>query len=190
MWESGTTRALLSLTLIGLFAAMTAGCSGASGLDRSKKLVDLSQDEWNELCNSAPRAMDTPSCPMGHLDDINDPSSCMLFYGLAGADCTATVATSEECAHTLAYDPCHVTDVGLSTPACLVTQSCFGSLCQSRCQSCASDCMATCVQYTAGLTKECAACIMSAFGSALTCPDFTALPPDHCGSVCPGLARG
>ena len=169
-----------------LVCALAIAC-GSDGLDRSKKLADLTRDEWNQLCEAAPRAMNTPSCPNGALININDPSLCKRLYGTLVADCTATVATSEDCTSTLAKDPCNAAEQGLSTPACLVTQACFGTLCQLKCQPCngGTDCLSSCAQYAAGLTEPCASCIMTVFTSPSTCPDFSALPPDECRSACP-----
>jgi hypothetical protein len=179
---------LCLLSLVGLLVELSVGCSGSSALDGSKKLVDLTHAEWNELCQSAPRAMNTPSCPNGSSDDVNDPTVCMNEFGTLRPDCVATVAMSEECEKTLAGDPCHAADEGLSSPACLVTQACLGTLCSPKCQLCAdpSGCTSTCAPFETGLTKECAACIMTGFGSPLMCPDFTQLPADHCGSACAG----
>jgi hypothetical protein len=178
----------------GLVVALI-GCGGGNGLDPSKKLVDLTPAEYMRLCDDAPRPAGSKngsvSCPGGgDSPDVNDPDACLSLT--LSPDCTATVADSEQCTMALSNDPCDVT-AQLSTPACVLTQSCFGTLCSAICLFCASQsqCLSSCAAFTAGLTLGCASCIHGLYESE-TCPDFTALPSpyDQCQSVCGHDADG
>jgi hypothetical protein len=192
-----------------IFACALAGCgggggSGGSGLDRSKKLVDLTPAEKQQICDRAPRPQGTDlpgvaACgDAGFSSTINDPGFCLAGLYAEKPGCAATVGDSDDCEQALVDHACD-TSVAYATAACQATVACSSSACVAFCNNncfradagVADQCLSSCASFTATApdapNDTCASCLLQPYDGS--CPDFTTLPSglDACRSACPGI---
>lgn len=96
-----------------LSLALVAACSGGSGIDGDKRVVDLSDSEIDDLCNyiieqQGDARSETCTDEDGvdftvEFPDFDECVDSMLNYS---GDCPSTVHQEEECAEKLGDDPC------------------------------------------------------------------------------------
>ncbi|HET7505199.1 MAG TPA: hypothetical protein VFK02_29475 [Kofleriaceae bacterium] len=113
---------LLCLALAVSACGSSSG-SGGSGVSGSKKLVELSPSEQDQLCaysvDAAGGAREV-DCGGGQMVTIQDKASCVASFGAFDAQCTATVDDAEGCAEARGRDACHV-----DAAACSALGSCL-----------------------------------------------------------------
>lgn len=105
------TRSWLSaLAPLGVLAlAACSSSSTGSGVDRGKKLSQLSADERDQLCafrvdvEQAPRTVTCGSMPSVTLEG---KASCLAGLDGVTLQCQATVGDAEACYLAIADDPC------------------------------------------------------------------------------------
>jgi hypothetical protein len=88
------------------------GCGGGSGVDESKRIVDLSESEIDDVCTyvlAEQGGARTEECEDedGNLFTVEFPDfdECVEFL-LSYEECDATVRQEEECAEKLGDNPC------------------------------------------------------------------------------------
>lgn len=90
------------------FLALAACGGSGSGLSKSATLSELSEDDWNQLCEWSADQMPTEAveCDDGTTVDPGTVEDCvtssMKFYG----SCDATVEEYEECIQVVGEDVC------------------------------------------------------------------------------------
>jgi hypothetical protein len=183
----------LVVCILGISACGGGGSSG-SGLDRSRKLLDLTDAERQRLCDTAPQGPDGGAlpCPNGGTSPfINEPAQCLKYLQALNPACVATVGDGEDCAQAI-FDNACFTDPAYATKACMATIGCSTTACQGECTgSCDAvgtptntSCLAACYQATYGVSQSCMFCIAPARAGTCEASTFPARDAAICLSSC------
>jgi len=117
-------RTLVGTMVMGLLAI---GCGeDGSGLEGTKKVVDLSASEQGDLCDYTSEVEGgygaSKMCGDGITITVKPRAECVANLEAVVAGCTATVADVEACAEAVGEDLCKL----LSEPKCGFLVQCTG----------------------------------------------------------------
>lgn len=96
-----------------ILAALTQACGGSdgSGVDRDKRLGELSESEAQTVCSWAATEQGgarTVTCDGGQTVTIETDADCAADLTAVTDSCTVTVGAFEDCFGSLNGDPCTV----------------------------------------------------------------------------------
>ena len=106
-------------------AACGGGDSGSSGVDGSKKLIELSADERTQLCefmvDAEGGAGNSKMCGDGITVTVKSAADCVAGFGQFKATCAATGDNAESCANAVGDDVCNL----ISSSSCSFLIQCL-----------------------------------------------------------------
>jgi hypothetical protein len=109
---------LVSVFVVGaLVACSDSGSSSGSGVEPTKKLIELSATERTQLCEymvEAEGGMHSKTCGDGITISVKSAADCATGLSTFKSTCTATVDNAEACAEAAGDDLCNL----ISSPTC------------------------------------------------------------------------